>query len=332
LAGRTPPPELATQAELDPPAEQVDRVAFVAKALADELHQGLAVRGLACTRVSIEAETEHGEHLARQWRHDGALDAGAIAERVRWQLDSWLTDRAGSGGTTGGLTLLRLVPDEVRPDLGRQLGFWGGATDGDRRVGRILARVQGMLGPYGVMTGVVGGGRDPGDQVRLVPWGDPREPARPGLPRSSPPQVEHHRTAPGVVPVGTGGTVPVGTGGEVPPWPGRLPGPAPSVLHRPPRRADVLDADRQPVEVTGRGVVSSPPVAVVIATGAPGALVVATGGPVAVIGWGGPWPVEERWWDPTGRRRARFQVALADGSAHLLVREGGRWWVEATYD
>ena len=30
----------------------------------------LAERGLACTRVVIEAETEHGERLARCWRHD----------------------------------------------------------------------------------------------------------------------------------------------------------------------------------------------------------------------------------------------------------------------
>jgi protein ImuB len=43
--------------------------------------------------------------------------------------------------------------------------------------------------------------------------------------------------------------------------------------------------------------------------------------------------VEERWWDPAGaRRRARLQVALADGRALLLIIEGGRWWIEATYD
>jgi protein ImuB len=52
-----------------------------------------------------------------------------------------------------------------------------------------------------------------------------------------------------------------------------------------------------------------------------------------VVGWAGPWPIDERWWDPQqARRRARFQVALSDGSAHLLTLEGGRWWIEATYD
>ncbi|MDP9072959.1 MAG: DNA polymerase Y family protein, partial [Actinomycetota bacterium] len=170
LAARTPPPDLSVTAEFDPPAERVDMAAFVAKALADELHERLAGQGLACTRIAIEAETEHGESLIRLWRHDGALTARAIAERVRWQLDGWFQ----SGATTAGLTLIRLIPDEVKPDHGRQLGFWGGSAAGDDRAARALARVQGMLGPDGVLTAVVAGGRDPAAQVRLVPWGDPR--------------------------------------------------------------------------------------------------------------------------------------------------------------
>ena len=117
-------------------------------ALAAELHDELADRGLSCTRVLIEAETEHGEALARLWRHDGALTAAAIAERVRWQLDGWIS----SGATTAGLTLIRLVPDEVIPANGRQLGFWGGSAEADERAGRALARVQGMLGLDAVVT------------------------------------------------------------------------------------------------------------------------------------------------------------------------------------
>ncbi|MGH9024703.1 MAG: DNA polymerase Y family protein, partial [Acidimicrobiia bacterium] len=116
-----PPPELAETLELDPPATRVDEVAFAAKALADMLLERLAGRGLACTRVVVEAETEHGEHRARAWRHEG-LDAAGLATRVRWQLDGWVTE---TGGLSGALTLLRLVPDEVVPAGGRQLGFWG---------------------------------------------------------------------------------------------------------------------------------------------------------------------------------------------------------------
>jgi protein ImuB len=329
LAARTPPPDLAVSALLDPPAERVDTVAFVAKSLADELHDRLGAQGLGCTRLAIEAETEHGEHLVRLWRHDGALTAGAIAERVRWQLDGWLR----RGGTSGGLTLLRLVPDEVRPDGGRQLGFWGGATDGEG-MARTLARVQGILGPDHVVTAVVGGGRSPAQQVHLVPWGEPRQPARPGIAKDvqgggagdlqgggagdrrrggAPGAAVRHR--------GAGSVVRSSVGIEIPVWPGRLPGAAPAVVHVAPLVAEVRDAAGGPVAVSGRGVISAPPVEVSIA-----------GGPwLAVEAWAGPWPVEERWWDG-GRRLARLQAILTGGAAHLLTREAGRWWVEATYD
>src|SRR5262249_54547718 len=165
LAARTPPPDLVVTAELDPPADRVDTGAFAARSLATELHQRVAALGLACTRIRIEAETEHGESLSRLWRHDGSLAAGAMAERVRWQLDGWIT----TGTTTAGLTLLRLAADEVAPDDGRQLGFWGGEAVADERAGRALARLQGMLGPEAVVTAVVGGGPDPAGPGRLGP-------------------------------------------------------------------------------------------------------------------------------------------------------------------
>jgi protein ImuB len=289
LAARTPPPELAVAAELDPPAERVDMAMFVAKSLADELHEVLAARGLACTRVAIEAETEHGEHIVRLWRHDGALTSRAIAERVRWQLDGWLS----TGATTAGVTLIRLTPDEVKPDHGRQLGFWGGSAAADDRAGRGFARIQGLLGPEGVVTAVVGGGRDPAVQVQLIPWGDHRPEATAATPR------------------------------EAPPWPGHLPLPAPALVYPDRVSADLRDGDGHPVTVTGRGVLGSAPARLTVG-----------GGPAAdVVAWAGPWPAEERWWDQqSSRRRARFQVCGADGTAHVVVLEAGRWWVEATYD
>jgi protein ImuB len=207
--------------ELDPPAERVDTAAFAAKQLAHQLHEQLAELGLACTRIAIEADTEHGEHLVRLWRHDGALTPAAMAERVRWQLDGWLT---ASGGLSGGLTLIRLTPDEVKPDSGRQLGFWGGAAEADERAGRGLARVQGILGIDAVVTAVITGGRSPAEQVRVVPWGDARLAA---------PVTE--------------------------PWPGQVPPPAPATVHEPPMPTDVVDAAGAPVAVTGRGLLAAEP-------------------------------------------------------------------------
>jgi protein ImuB len=229
LAARVPPRDLAVAVELDPPAERSDVAAFAARSLAAELHQQLAEQGLVCSQVTIEAETEHGEHLSRRWRHEGLLDAPAIAERVRWQLDGWLA----RGGTTGGLSHLRLVPSEVVAEGGRQLGFWGDVADGDGGMDRCLARVQGLLGPEGVLTAVVGGGRGLHDAVRLVPWGDPRVPSRP----------------------------------SGAPWPGRLPAPAPAVMHTPPLPAEVRDARGGAVTVSGRGLLSAPPAVVSVANG-----------------------------------------------------------------
>jgi protein ImuB len=312
LAARTPRADLAVEAELEPPAERVDTAAFVAKAMADELHTRLAERGLACDRLAIEADTEHGEHLVRWWRHDGALNAVAIAERVRWQLDSWLN--APVGRPSAGLTRLRLVPDEVHPDVGRQLGFWGAAATVDDRVARSLARIQGLLGPESVVTAVLGGGRRPADQVRLVTWGDPREPARPGSPAGTP----GHRSGA----TASGARVPRRAAGESPPWPGCLPGPAPARLHHPPIPAELYAPDGIRVAVTARAVVSGPPAV----------LVVADRPPREVLSWAGPWPLEERWWDTEGTRQARFQVDVGGGAAYLMVCAAGRWWVEGSYD
>ena len=296
VQARTPPPDLACSMELDPPEQRVEAAAFMAKALADELHSRLEASGLAATLVAIEVQTEHGESLMRRWRHEGALSASALAERARWQLDGWLSG-AATGRPTGGLTLLRLTPEEVRPDAGRQLDLWGGQADSDARAGRAMARVQGMLGPEAVATAVLQGGRGFAEQVRLVPWGDARE----GAGDDAVPSRLH--------------------GGRPAPWPGRLSNPAPAVVHQPPRPADLLDRAGEQVLVSGRGVISS----------GPALLSVEGGAGERVAGWAGPWPLEERWWEGGGRRRARLQVVLEGGAAHLVYREAGRWWVEASY-
>jgi protein ImuB len=52
-----------------------------------------------------------------------------------------------------------------------------------------------------------------------------------------------------------------------------------------------------------------------------------------VVAWAGPWPLEERWWDPaSARRRARLQVVTDAGTAWLVVLEAGAWRAEAAYD
>jgi len=295
LDARRPTVDLAVSAELDPPAERVDTAAFLAKSLADTLHERLTGRGLACTRLVIEAETEHGEILVRSWRHEGALTAGAIADRVRWQLDGWLSGSA-TVRPTAGITRLALVPDEVVAARGRQLGFWGGETLVDERVVRAIARVEGLLGVDAVTVPECRGGRGPGERVALVP--------------AAAVDLTASRPAARLDAVGE-------------PWPGRVPAPAPASVHPDLLAVEVVDAAGRPVGVTGRGVVTAPLDQVQIDGR----------GRLAVTAWAGPWPADERWWDGhRHRRRARFQVVLSDGAAHLLSVESARWWLEATYD
>jgi protein ImuB len=243
---RRPDPDLTVSIELDPPAEQVETAAFLARTLATDLAERLGRRGLVCTRVAVEVETEHGEALSRLWRHEGGLGPAAMADRVRWQLDGWLNRASWGERPTGGIALLRLVPDQVVADDGRQLGFWGGVREADERAGRAVARLQGLLGPDAVGVPEQRGGRAPGDRVVLVP----AHAVRLGAPQR---QDDADR-----------------------PWPGALPQPSPVVLR--PLPAAVLDAHDRPVGVTARGLVTAEP-AVVAVDGRPPEAVTAWCGP-----------------------------------------------------
>lgn len=335
---RNPPPDLVVTITLDPPVDRVDAAAFAARTAATRLTEVLADRGLACTRLGIQAVTEAvadgtRTELARVWRCAEPLTAAATADRVRWQLEGWLTATAtgrGAAGPSGPVVALRLVPEEVVPAGELQLGLWGETGESDARAGRALTRVQTLLGgPDSVLTAVLDGGRAPVDRVRLVPWGDARTPARdPSLP-----------------------------------WPGRLPDPAPAVVLTEPLPARVLDGDGQPVQVVEGGGL----------TGSPATVEVGRGPGRPVLGWAGPWPVHERWWDAdTARTSVRVQVVLDPGvvprpvpvpgvrsgpvpgttarrsagphlgvvadpvepihEALLLLLRDGRWGIEAVYD
>jgi protein ImuB len=297
LAARRPPSDLSVGTALDPPVGRVDTATFVAKTLAERLHENLSARGLACIRISIEARTESGEQLARSWRHSGAaatgFSASAIADRTRWQLDGWLSGGIHSrdGGPGGGCVFLRLVPEEVVPAIGRQLCLWGDpAGFGDSgRVERALARVQGMLGPEAVVTAVLGGGRELTEQVRWVPWGEPRD----------------------VLPA------------DSYPWPGRLPAPSPATVFSVARPAVLATDDGTPVRLDDRFMLS----------GEPRLLRIERRAGLEIVGWAGPWPLQIRWWDAAAARScARFQVTTADGAGWLVSFAAGRWQVEAGYD
>ena len=325
LALREPPTDWSVSAEFEPPADGLDRVAFCARALAEELQQRLEKAGMSCLRVAVEVETAEGESFVRLWRHEGGLSAGDMADRVRWFLDGRPAGSggsrpgsgggrsngsggfrprsdsrpAGSGGPAGsgnsrpssGIARLRLTADELAPVRGRQLGFWGGEAEADERAARVAARLCGRWGAEAVKIPDRGGGRQVDEQIALVP--------------AAAVDVRDRRLA-----------------SDDRPWPGRLPAPSPARLLPAPWPAEVHDASGAAVRVDGRGSVSAPPARLTVG-----------GRPSTVVAWAGPWPTEERWWDRgRRRRRARLQLLTGDGLGCLAVLERGRWQVTALWD
>ena len=300
--------DLSVEAAIDPPAERVDRAAFVAVGLAERLHAELTGRGLGCSRVLIVAETDAGDRIERLWRHEGALSAADIARRVRWQLDGWLSTGTSLRRCSGGVQRLQLIPDQVIADTGKQLGFWGDTHNATERALQALTRVQALLGPDAVKLPEQRGGRSPSEQYQLV-----------SIDAVDLFAGEHAAAVPSSDMRSRSGRRPAAPVG---PWPGRLPLPSPTVVWPRPVEAELIDAFGRSVGVNGRGVMSAVPVRYHLGLG----------GWQQIQHWAGPWCSEQRWWDAIGhRRRARLQV-VSDAAAHLLALEAGQWWLEATYD
>ena len=305
------PEELMVEQVCDPPLDRVDTAAFAARALAERFHAGLADAGLACTRLAITADTDRDARLTRIWRCAGPLTAAATADRLRWQLDGWLTAgrTARPGGRTddgriegpGAIVRLTLEPIEAVGAGLIQFGLWGSDGQDDQRAGWAFARVQGLLGPESVLTPVLSGGRGPADRITVLPWGEEKTSAR----------------------------------DPSDPWPGALPAPSPSrLVPSDPQTVDVLDETGHPVMLTSRGTL----------TGAP-AWLDHDGRREHIHAWAGPWILDERWWSTASgirsapatvtapaRYRARAQIVTDAGTA-LLMRFGTDCWqVEGVYD
>jgi protein ImuB len=234
LAARAPAEDLSVAEEFDPPETSAEPLVFAAKALAERMHAGLAAKGQTCVRVQVYARWEDGKENERLWRHDGLLTAVQVADRVRWQLDGWRAPEKAGTAETGGIVLLRLVPDQVVRATGQQLGLWGEALVTDR-VARAAMRVQALLGHEAVLRPVLSGGRNVAEQVTQRPFWEKEEPR---FPRDRP-------------------------------WPGQIPGAAPACVFAEPRRALVTDDAGQIVTVSGRCVVSGIPATLTVGTDPP---------------------------------------------------------------
>lgn len=210
--------ELDTVIDFEPALDRIDQVAFGVRAAADRFVEGLVGAKLVCTALSVEVDSERGEHSERTWLHPRSFTASEVVDRVRWQLQGGSTET----GLTSGVVRVRLLPDAVDSIGNHEAGLWGSGPD--ERVHHALSRLQSMLGHSAVVTAAVSGGRTLADRVTYTPWGE-------RMLHSRPPER---------------------------PWPGQLPPLAPTTVFEPPHPVTVFSASGTTVTVDGRGALSAP--------------------------------------------------------------------------
>jgi protein ImuB len=106
------------------------------------------------------------------------------------------------------------------------------------------------------------------------------------------------------------------------PLPGSLPSPLPATIFSTPREISLLGQDGDAVAVSSRAELSSPP-----------QWLISGSRRMRVTSWAGPWPVWEKWWDPTRSRFVhRLQVVDEQGMGWLMSLCDQAWSLEARYD
>ena len=298
-----PAQDIVVASTLDPPVERADTAAFAARHLAETLAARLLSEGLAVGRLAIEARCADGAELVRTWMLETTPTTAELTDRVRWQLEGWLSGRSGRPPSSG-LTHLSLTALELSPATAAQAGLW--QTPGQQaeaRARRAAERVESLIGAGTVQVPRIDPGRDPRSRVRMVPWGEGEYADESG-------------------------------GDDSAPWSGALPEPSPSIVLLRPVPVRLTDIQGRELGVDIHGQLDGVPGFLSIGDGVVDNAVSAVAGEVrmeSVLLWAGPWPVDEGWWAPQGpSRRAYLQVVTDVGPPRLLVRSGG-WWLDAVY-
>lgn len=342
VAPRRDVPPIEVRHDMDEPIISTETAAFVARQVAVRLHNELFAAGDACLRLAVRAYLapppgyEGPTVIERIWRCREPLTEEETAQRVRWQLDGWITrlrsasaaaaQSAPRDGDVGaelvdapevdepidadwlsgdvGVEAIELVPVETIPAGRVEMALWGGPDEGIRAARAAAGRAQALIGVQRVLRPIHRGGRALAGRVTTVPYGDEDPEAVAVLPTR---QWEGELLFPLPALVGAKSGVNAPDAAE-----------QPSMAH-PAARVRVVDAEGEPVGVTGRGVLSGVPAR--LEWGARTLL---------ITGWAGPWPVDESWW-AQGKRYARVQVSTDSDGAYLLVCRGAQWRIEATY-
>ena len=306
-----PPDAEVVVHECDDPLDGVEAVSRRAADMVRQLVDNHERRGLVVCRVAVSFVTDHDDICARVWYHPEGFAAGGLSERVRGQIEAWSTS---SRAPTAGVSRIVLEVHDTAVRRSYQPGLWGGRSESDRAAHRAVARVRSVVGDQRVVVPEWRGGRDPMRQYVATPV---------TLVDIEDPAAARRRVTPG----------------EMHPahWNGVLTGLAPSIRVDPASRVEVLDRHGHGVSVNGRHLLTAPPSRVAM-----------QGGTWSIVQWWGPWPVEERWWDPSRRRRVAHlqclvvpeEIVVPEETRHketrheeawLLSLEQRVWWLVGTY-
>ena len=356
--------------EVESPITSTETAAFVARQAAGRLHEELSAAGDVCLRLAVRARINAPAgytgptEIERVWRCREPLTEKETAQRVRWQLDGWITRMRGARRTQG-------VPGPGGYAGREELAGRGGYAGGEELAGRggyagcseyagnsEPEAIDGFDGDHWDSDGTVGITAIELVPVETVPagsimpglWGGPDEGVRAARAAAGRAQALIGINAV-LRPIPCGGRAVAGRVVTVPygeedpeevkalstrSWCGELLAPLPSVIGAKTARkgADELSAPSARHPATRVMVLDGDGQAVYVTgrgvlSGKPEHL--RWGGRnFAITGWAGPWPVDEQWW-AAGKRYARMQISTDEPGAFLLVCKGARWRIEATY-
>jgi protein ImuB len=256
----------------------------------------LAQHGMQCLRLRILCETENTESTERVWSDSRGFTEFSIRERLSWQLNHWLKTTSDDERPTSFVTRIVLVALHCRALSSEQYSLWGIRSENTERLLRSLSRVSFLHKDISITVPRWRGGRD---------------------------VSTHEHVAVSLVDLHADRSVDVMPRRDAE-WNGVVPAPRPIMMVNKEESVDVFDASLQPVFVTGRHELSGAP-----------ARIVHQGVSWKILMCAGPWPIEERWWDPhRWRRHARLQVVASHNdvsTAWLLSTESRQWKIVGIY-
>lgn len=213
--------DFALATDFEPPIAGTEQLTFACSALAESFFGALTEERLVCTSLRITLTDDLGIRHERDWSHPRFFSPQDALARLRWQAES-LVSVAADERTGAGIAAVRLFPARADRTASHEPGLW---TNGpDERVHHHLSRAQGLLGPAGVGTMLLDGGRLMFERQTFTNWG-----SAPARSRASGP------------------------------WPGALGAPHPSIVFDPPLRAKLRDHSGEAVLVDDEDLLASAP-------------------------------------------------------------------------